>query len=109
MPQTAGAGALRIRTSGRGLYRLDRDTLVNLDAAIATADPATFAVSYLGAPVDIQVIDKNSNGQFESGDLLVFYAEPYTGRYQTQNVYWFTHGGTGSPRIGDAYHHEDRL
>ena len=100
LPQTAGAGALRIRTGGRGLYRLDRDVLVGLDAAIATADPATFAVSYLGAPVDIRMIDKNGNGQFESGDLLVFYAEPYTGRYQTQNVYWFTYGGTGSPRMG---------
>ena len=31
---------------------------------------------------------------------MVFYAEPYTGRYHTHNVYWFTYGGTGSPRMG---------
>ena len=104
LPQTAG-GALRIRTGARGLYGLTYDALVTVDPAVATADPATFAVSTfavspLDAKVAIQIIDKNGNGQFESGDLLVFYAEPYTGRYDTQNVYWFTYGGTGSPRMG---------
>jgi hypothetical protein len=99
LPQ-AGGGSLRIRTGARGLYGLTYDALVAADPAIATADPATFAVTYLGSPVDIQVTDQDTNGQFESGDRVIFYAEPYTGRYQTDNVYWFTYGGTGSPRMG---------
>ncbi len=51
-------------------------------------------------PVDIQVTDRDTDGRFEPGDRVVFYAEPYAGRYETQNTYWFTFGGTGGPRMG---------
>ena len=39
-----------------------------------------------GQPVDIQLIGGN-DGTFDPGDLVVFYAVPYTGRFQNYNVY----------------------
>ena len=92
---TNASGALRIRTTGREMVRLTYDALVAVDAGVATADLTTFAVSYLGAAVDIRLIEAVA-GKFKSGDSIVFYAEPYQGRYQTNNVYWFTYGGAGS-------------
>ncbi len=92
------AGALRIRTLGRGLYRLTWDDLVAAGVPVTTTAPATFAMSYLGQPVDIQVTGE-ADGRFDPGDLVIFYAEPYVGRYMTQNVYWFSWGGPAGPRM----------
>ena len=47
---------------------------------------ASFALTYRGQPIAIEVRD-GDDGSFDPGDLLVFYAEPYQGRYMTQNVY----------------------
>ena len=94
-PASNGA-AFRVYTSGRGMVGLSFADLAALDAGFAAADPATFAVSYLGQPVDIQVIDRDDDTE---PDTVVFYAEPYVGRYDTRNVYWFTYGGTPSPAM----------
>ncbi len=96
LPQANG-GALRIRTAERGLYRLRYSDLVG--AGVPVNKTATFAMTYLGLPIAIEVRDGN-DGSFDPDDLVVFYAEPYGGRYMTQNVYWFTWGGMPGPRMG---------
>ena len=90
--------ALRINTGARGMYRLTYDELTGADSAIASADPATFAISYLGQKVDIRRIIQ-APGRFSPDDMVVFYAEPYQGRYLDHNVYCFTYGGTGSAEM----------
>lgn len=92
------AGALRIYTTQRGLHRLTYDDLVTAGVPVTTTSPATFAMTYLGQPIDIQVTGEG-DGAFDPGDLVVFYAEPYQGRYMNQNVYWFTYGGSPGPRM----------
>ncbi|MCX6032421.1 MAG: C25 family cysteine peptidase [Chloroflexi bacterium] len=96
--QTSPAAALRLRTGARGLYRLTWADLVTAGVPVTTTAPATFAVSYLGQPVDIQVTGEDDS-HFDPGDLVIFYAEPYVGRYMTQNVYWFTWGGADAARM----------
>jgi hypothetical protein len=91
-------GALRIRTGERGLYRLTYANLAAAGVPVTTAAPSSFAMSYLGQPVDIQVTGE-ADGRFDPGDLVIFYAEPYRGRYQNHNVYWFTWGGAPGSRI----------
>ncbi|MFN2168736.1 MAG: hypothetical protein ACK2U9_21085 [Anaerolineae bacterium] len=86
-------GALRINTGDRGLYRLTHADLQAAGVPLATTDPDTFALFYLGEPVDIQVVG-GDDGHFDPGDLVIFYAEPYQGRYMTHNVYRFTYGGS---------------
>jgi hypothetical protein len=85
-------GALRIRTSQRGLYRLTYQDLQAAGVSLATLNPATLAVNYLNQPVQIQVTGA-ADGRFDPGDLVIFYALPYVGRYMTHNVYQLTYGG----------------
>lgn len=92
-----GGGALRIRTGERGLYRLTWQDLVTAGVPVTTTSTATFAVSHLGEAVHIHLTDQDADDAFDPGDLVIFYAEPYAGRYQTTNVYWFTYGGASPP------------
>ncbi len=92
------SGALRLRTSARGMYRLTYGDLLAAGVPVATANPATFAMTYLGQPIAIEVTG-DDDGRFDPGDLVIFYAEPYQGRFMNQNVYWFTYGGSPSPRM----------
>ena len=97
-PAQPPTSALRIRTLDRGLYRLTWADLVAAGAPVTTTDPATFAMSYLGAAIDIQVTGE-ADGRFDQNDLVLFYAVPYVGRYQRDNVYWFTCGGATGSRM----------
>ena len=97
-PAAMTTGTLRIRTGARGLYRLTYDNLQTANVPLASTDVATFAMSYLGQPVAVEVTGDGDN-RFEPGELVIFYAEPYQGRYQTSNVYWFTYGGSDGLRI----------
>lgn len=85
-------GALRLHTGQRGLYRLTYGDLQAAGVPLATLDPDTLAVTYLNQPVDIQVTGA-ADGRFDPGDLVIFYAQPYVGRYMTHNVYRLTYGG----------------
>jgi hypothetical protein len=92
-------GSLRIYTGQRGLYRLTYQELQAQGAPVASLNPATLAMSYLNQPVDIQVTGA-ADGRFDPGDLIIFYAQPYVGRYMTRNVYQLTYGGAASgPRM----------
>lgn len=88
-------GALRIYTGQRGLYRLTYQDLQAAGVPLATLNPATLALNYLNQPVDIQVTGA-ADGRFDPGDLVLFYALPYVGRYMTRNVYQLTYGGSGA-------------
>lgn len=102
-------GTLRILTAARGLYRLTYDDLVLAGVPISTTSPTAFTMSYLGQPIAIEVRGSDDS-RFDPGDQIVFYAEPYVGRYMTHNVYQFSYGGVASssrmaqrtaPRAGD--------
>ncbi len=86
----AATNALRIRTSSEGMHRLTYADLTAKGVPAGTST-ASFAMTYLGQPIDIQVLD--ADGVFNSGDLVIFYAEAYRGRYMRDNVYFFSYGG----------------
>lgn len=83
---TAASGAVRIRIGQRGLYGVTYDDLVNAGAAVASIDPRSFIMTNRGQTVQIQVMGE-ADGVFDPGDRVIFYAEPYQGRYMTENVY----------------------
>jgi hypothetical protein len=103
-------GALRIDTAQRGLHRLTYQDMQAASVPLATLDPATIAMSYQNQPVDIQVTGA-ADGRFDPGDLVIFYALPYEGRFMAHNVYQLTYGGnvagqrmatrTVTPNAGD--------
>lgn len=82
------SAALRVYTGQRGMYRLTYDDLAGAGVPLATADPARFAMWHLDESIAIEVLG-GEDGSFDPDDFVVFYAEPYQGRYMTQNVYWF--------------------
>ncbi len=83
---TAATGAVRIRTTQRGLYRLTYDDLLAAGVPLDSVDPRSFFMSSHGQPVQIQVIGEE-DGSFDPADRVIFYAVPYEGRYMTHNVY----------------------
>ncbi len=97
-PAPPAADRLRIRTGERGLYRLTYDDLARAGTPVTTTKPAALAMSYLDQPIDIEVTGAG-DGRFDPGDLVIFYAEPYQGRYMTQNVYWLSTDGAAGARM----------
>ena len=90
---------MRIRTAAAGMYRLTYTELLDAGVPVSTAgavDPRSFQMSNGGSAVQIQVTGA-ADGRFDNGDLVIFYAEAYTGRYMTQNVYWLTYGTAQAP------------
>ncbi|NOZ48618.1 MAG: hypothetical protein GXP37_01060, partial [Chloroflexi bacterium] len=85
-------------TQTEGMYHLTGADLMQAGLSPLVLDPATMAMSYLGKPIDIQIIGA-SDGSFDPGDQIIFYAEPYQGRYQTSNVYWLTLGDGSGPAM----------
>jgi hypothetical protein len=93
-----GGGALRVYTNAQGMHRLTYSDLASAGVPVAKLDPASFAMSYLGRPVAIQVTGSD-DGRFDEHDLIIFYTRPYEGRYMTENVYWLAYGGAAGERI----------
>lgn len=79
------------------MYRLTYADLQAAGVPVGSVDPATFAMTYLDEPVDILVIGEE-DGRFDPGDLVIFFAEPYQGRYMTRNVYRLLYGGSSPGR-----------
>ncbi len=97
----AAQGALRVYTGAGGLYRLSYADLVAAGVPVSTLLSANFIMCYLGQPIDIEVSGA-ADDSFDPRDQIVFYAEPYTGRYMTRNVYWFVYGdGVAGGRIAE--------
>lgn len=88
---TSELGALRIRTGQQGMHRLTYDDLVAADPQSVTVHPDNFAMTYLDQPIRIQIIG-GEDGSFDPGDLVLFYARAYTGRWMPSNVYRFSYG-----------------
>lgn len=97
-PVDASLPGLRIRTGEAGLYKLTYGVLSGAGVPVAELDPSRLAMFCLGEPIDIQVTGA-ADGQFDADDMVLFYAEPYAGRYMTQNVYRLTWSGAGGSRI----------
>ncbi len=98
-PPAVNGAALRIYISQRGMHRLTYSDLSAAGVPLASTNVSAFAIYYLGQPVDIQVLDRNGNNRFDADDLVIFYAEPYQGRYMTRNVYWFSYGAGSGARM----------
>lgn len=90
-----GGGSLRIRTNERGMYHLTYDDLIAAGAPVADINPASLQMLNRGEVVQIQVVD-NGDADFDPGDEVIFYAEPFEDRYTAQNVYWLTYSATAA-------------
>ena len=88
---TAGAAPFRLQVKEPGLYTI---TYADLHAAdpsldLATIDPRNFHLSTHDQEVAIEVVGE-SDGVFNSGDAIFFYAEAINTVYANENVYWLS-------------------
>lgn len=98
-------GALWVRTNQRGMHRLNYADVSKLGLPAASLKPANFLMTYLGQPVQIQVTGAddgafdppNPNVPGDPGDLVIFYAQPYIGRWMATNAYRFSCGANPAP------------
>jgi hypothetical protein len=137
-PQKTAAPASSVLASGdwfrltvteEGMYRLDEAFLRAAGLPLGSVDPRTMKLyGYGGAPLpespvdprpsDLQeiaiAVEGEADGQFNTGDYLVFYGRDvdgweydpvgatyrhYTHPYALENYYWLTYGGAPGKRM----------
>ncbi|MCG3209107.1 MAG: hypothetical protein FOGNACKC_02726 [Anaerolineae bacterium] len=102
-PQLTAAAAgsvLKLVVKERGLYAI---TYADLQAAgwpVATLNPQSVQVSY-GASFSPAAIlfEGESDGVFNPGDRILFYAEPTFSRYTDEDVYFLSYNQPAPPRM----------
>ena len=113
----ATSARLRIGVTADGLVRV---TPAELAAALAgsgvnpaTIDPRTFALSSLGQPVAIRVVDLPTTNIFDGADRIEFFGQKFRStlpdaldrqqeeKYTDERVYWLEIGGAPGPRVAD--------
>lgn len=82
--------AYRITVNQTGIYEISHSQLPGLPASVAVAN---LRMCHQGQLIRIKVEDNDSDGNFESGDRVVFYGEAIKTQETTTNVYWLTYGG----------------
>ena len=88
----------KMRIEADGLYQLTYNDLQNAGIPVDSVDPRTFKVWVQGEEIAIYVTGE-SDGHFDPGDGIYFYAEMARTKYQDPNVYWLTYGGNPGQRM----------
>ena len=88
-----GSNTVKIRVTQSGLYELSYNALQVAGLPVSTLDPRSFQLlhGYPRQEVAIQV-QGESDGRFDPGDRILFYAEPQFSRYVDYDVYFLTFG-----------------
>ena len=81
--------AIRIVTSGAGIYRVRYEDISGIGADLTGLTNSNLKISNQGQEIALY---RNGTGTFGSGDYILFYAEDFQGEYSTTNVYWLYQG-----------------
>jgi hypothetical protein len=99
--QTSDAtGLTKIVVRDRGLHQLTYNTLAGAGLPVDSLDPRTLLISYGPdfTPVPV-LVEGEADGVFNTGDRLLFYAEPVFSRYTDEDVYFISYDATSPPRM----------
>ncbi len=91
----------RVQVRQDGMYRMTYEELETAGLPVATLDPSTFQMYYLGSEIAI-VVNSATENQFIPGDSLVFYGEKIESKYSQDNVYWLTFGHAPGLRMEEV-------
>ncbi|MDI6696451.1 MAG: C25 family cysteine peptidase [Anaerolineales bacterium] len=94
----SGQEWVKITTDQEGMVRITRDDLLSAGLNVSVIDPRTMQVFSRGEEIAVWVTGE-SDGVFDAGDQLIFFASPINTRYTTTNVYWLTWGQTVGLRM----------
>ncbi len=83
-----------------GLYALNYTDLATAGVPLGSLDPATLQLSHGWPRQQIPLtIEGEADGRFDSGDRLLFYAQPEFSRYEDNDTYFLEYGNTTGLRI----------
>lgn len=102
-PQTAAAAPAetKIVVNRAGLYAVTYNQLLNAGLPVAALDPRTLQLHHGWPRQEVAiVVEGESDGVFNPGDRLLFYAEPEASRFVDNDVYFLTYGQTAGLRMG---------
>jgi hypothetical protein len=95
-----GDGLTKIIIRDRGLYQLTYDTLAAAGLPVDTLDPRTLLISHGSQFTPVTAfVEGEDDGVLNSGDRLLFYAEPAFSRYTDEDVYFMSYNVSSPPRM----------
>jgi len=93
----------KLIVSREGVYALTRDALIAAGIPVTTTPRTAYRLEHAGEEVAYQW-EGDSDGAFEPGERILFYARPTPTRFADYDVYWLTVGVTGTSmavRVGN--------
>lgn len=88
-PWVPPENSYRIQTGESGIYAVTYDALMEAGFPVTDVSPADLRVYYKGIEIAIDVQGAEDNS-FDSGDVILFYAEPVDERFTSSGFYWIS-------------------
>ena len=89
MPPSPG---WRVSVIEEGFYKLSYLELEAANVPVASLSLSNLQMFNMGSEIAIQIVDNNSNNQFDLDDFIIFYAQALDSKYSAENIYWLTYG-----------------
>jgi len=91
----------KIRVEAVGLYKLTYNDLLNAGLPVASLNPRTLQLSHGWPRQEVAIwVEGQDDGQFNTGDYLLFYAEPEFSRFVDYDIYFLNYGQSDGQRMG---------
>ncbi len=95
----ASTDAYRIAVNADGIYKVTCTELQGVVSKLNAVDLNTLHLSFMGAEVAIDLIDKNGDKRCGSNDYFLFFGQAPTDPIVPANIYWLTFGGSNGKRM----------
>jgi hypothetical protein len=91
----------KIRVEEAGLYKLTYNDLLSAGLPVDTLNPRTLQLSHGWPRQEVAIwVEGQGDDQFNTGDYVLFYAEPEFSRFVDYDIYFLSYGQSDGQRIG---------
>ena len=99
-PAAITGNELKVLATDPGLYVLTYSDLQSAGLPVTTLDPRTFKLKHGYPRQELAVIvEGQTDGVFNPGDRLLFYAQPTFSRFVNYDIYFLSYGGATGLRM----------
>ncbi|MDM8532447.1 PKD domain-containing protein [Anaerolineales bacterium HSG25] len=87
MTALATPSQMKITVQQDGFYKISQADIQQAAPDLLTVDPRHLELIYQGAAIPM-FVEGEQDGQFDSGDYLIFYGQSIDSLYTADNIYW---------------------
>lgn len=110
IPRQTIGNITKILVAEAGLYSLAYSDLVSAGVPVESLDPRTFKLKHGYPRQEVAIeVQGQADGIFNSGDRVLFYAQPDLNRYAAHDVYFLEYGGANGLRMSSRSGNPDNL